>query len=331
MENKWLNKIRDFIVNHKWKDDRRLIIFLVCVGIATIFWFLNVLDKDYRVELTFPVRYTNLPKNKILAQDPPSHFELEVNAHGFSILRHKLSLSFSPLVFNVNQFTRRSMEKNDRSKFAIPSRRFMDRISDQISNELKVVHISPDTLYFDFDRIIDKKIRVNPNLKVSYEKQFYLNGEIKTRPDSVMVSGPESILDTLSFVLTKYTDFEDLDQSVQRNVSVLETEKYSVQPKRVVLNIPVEEFTQKQLDVPIEVIDIPEGVNVNLFPAKVRLSFMTGLSNFGVISPDDFLVNVRYQDILDKKEKLSLSITRQPANIQRLSLSVNQVEYLIEK
>ncbi len=331
MENKWINKIRDFFKNLNLKDDRRVVIFLVCVGIATSFWFLNALSKDYKVELSFPVRYTNLPENKNLTNEPPANFILEVNAHGFSILRHKLSLAFSPLVFNVNQFTGKMMEESTRSSFAISSRRFIGPISDQISNELQISHIWPDTLHFKFDQIIEAKVKVLPNLKIDFKKQYYQNGEIRTRPDSVLVSGPKSVLDTLKYVQTKFQNYNEIDQTIQRNISLEESEIFNCQPKRVVLNIPVEEFTEKQLEIPITVYGLPENMKINLFPAKTRLTFMTGLSIFNEITINDFEASVSYRDILKNQDRLIVNITRQPVNIQALNISTTEVEYLIEK
>ena len=313
------------------KDDRRVVIFLICVGIATSFWFLNALDKDYKVELNFPVKYTNLPKNKNLANEPPPKFVLEVNAHGFSILRHKLSLAFSPLVFNVNQFTGKIMEDSERSNFAIPSRRFINPISDQVSNELRISRIWPDTLYFKFDQIVERKVKVKPHVELNFEKQFFQNGEARMRPDSVTVSGPKSILDTLQFVRTKHQTYKEVNQTIQRNVSLEESELFEFEPKRVVLNIPVEELTEKRLIVPITITGLPDSIKVNLFPSRTRLTFMTGLTLFNEISASDFEASVSFADILKNPDRLGVNLTRQPANIQGLTIATTEVEYLIEK
>ena len=308
-----------------------MVIFLICVGIATSFWFLNALNKDYKVELSFPVKYTNLPKDKVLASNPPSHFILEVNAHGFSILRHKLSLSFSPLVFNVNEFTGKRMEQSDRSKFAISSRRFTDRISDQISNELRIDHIWPDTLYFNFDKIVQKKVKVAAQLNLEFKRQFYQNGLVQTRPDSILILGPQSVLDTIDVIYTKQQDYKEIDQTIQRNISLEETDNISLETKRVVLTIPVEEYTQKELEIPISIEGLPDSVKVNLFPTKAKLSFMAGLSTFNEIVETDFKASVSFQDIQKKQEKLQVIIAEQPANLQAVSITPTEVEYLIEK
>ena len=313
------------------KDDRKIVVFLICLAIATVFWFLNALNKEYTVDLSFPVRYTNLPKNKVLANKPPEEFILKVNSYGFTILRHKLSMAFSPLVFNVNEFTSGKMESSSNAKFKIATRQFIKRLSGQVSNELEITEIQPDTLYFEFDRIVKRKIKVKENITYDLKKQYFLNGEVTTEPDSVWVSGPESVMDTIQYVSTKYQHYKDLDKDIQRNVLLETYDNLELYPKRVVLKIPLEEFTEQQLLIPIKIMGAPDDISVKLFPDKAKVSFLVGLSHFSEITATDFHLSVPYSAIEEKKEMLDITLDSQPQYILSVSVTPEQVEYLIEK
>ncbi|MCW0482261.1 hypothetical protein [Gaoshiqia sediminis] len=331
MNYKWINSIQAIFRLLRMKNDRRLIIYLICVAISTIFWFLNALNKEYSVELYFPVKYTNLPKNKLLSNTPPDRFSLKVNSYGFTILRHKLSLAFSPLVFDVNEFTGKRMETSDHAEYAIPSKQFINRISEQVSNELRITEIHPDTLYFRFDRIVAKKIAIQPNLSYELKKQHLLSSIITTQPDSAMVWGPETVLDTLQFIQTKHQHFKSLDHTIQQQVALAPNKNMVYEPNRVALNIPVEEYTEKQLMVPVTVRNLPDSVQVNLFPDKVKVNFLISLNRFSEIKPTDFLISVSFQDILNKVELLDLKLESQPPYSFSVSFSPEKVEYLIEQ
>jgi YbbR domain-containing protein len=99
----------------------------------------------------------------------------------------------------------------------------------------------------------------------------------------------------------------------------------------VLLEIPVEEYTEKQVTVPVTVRNLPPGTQVNLFPDKVNVSFMIALSRFKEVKAADFKITVEFQDIKSKKEMLDLKVDAQPAYIQSVSVSPEQIEYLIEK
>lgn len=303
----------------------------MCVGIATFFWFLNALEKEYSVEISFPVQYTNLPKNKVLSNKLPDHFVLEVRSFGFTLLRYKLSTAFSPLVFNVNDFTGGVMEETNKTFYAVSSRQYRSKLADQMSNEFAITGIEPDTLYFRFDRVISKQVKVEPDIRYDLKKQHFLSGLIKTEPDSVKVQGPKTAIDTLEIVKTVPQYFKGLDKLTQKTVELQAIKNVEFIPRRVLISIPVEEYTEKQLLVPLTINNLPAGIHVNLFPAQVKVSFMIGLSQFSKITPQDFKLSVSYDDLKNKPEYLTVRIEKQPPYVESVNYLPVRVEYLIEK
>lgn len=331
VENKWINKVRIFFQKFQIKNERKLVIFLICVGIASTFWLLNALEKEYAVELTFPVRYTNMPDNKMLINDPPKQFVLNVRSGGFTLLRYKLSMAFSPLVFNVGEIGGEMISDKNQLRYAIQSKQYQKNMADQISSELNLTAIHPDTVYFQFDEIITQKKKVIPNVDFRLKKQHYLYDEITVIPDSVDVHGPKTILDTLSGVRTVLQNFKELDQLVQRTAALQEIKILGFDPKRVTIQIPVEEYTEKQLSIPITIDNAPDNFKINLFPAEVKISFMIGLSRFSEIDSSDFKASVSYTDILRKLDYLPVSLEKIPPHLKSVNFLPVKIEYLIEK
>ena len=81
---------------------------------------------------------------------------------------------------------------------------------------------------------------------------------------------------------------------------------------------------------PITVTDVPENVNVKLFPDKAKVSFMVGLSHFSDVTEKDFKLTVPYSAIENKKEILKISLNAEPPNILSVAVNPEDVEYLIE-
>lgn len=326
-----INRFLEFLKSGLKRQDRRIFIYLICVGIATIFWFLNALSKNYTVDLDFPVHYTNLPKNKILVNEPPKEFTLQVNSFGFTLLRHKLQLSFSPLVFNVNDFTRNIMETTKQSGYTIQTSQYLDEIADQLSSELKVLKITPDTLHFNFDQIVQKNIKVYPNVQIELKKQYQLSGPIRTKPDSITVYGPKSILDTLKQVETNYQTFKSVSEAIQRNVSLVDYDNLKFDNHRIVLIIPIEEYTEAQRLIPVSIINKPDSINLKLFPNRVKVTYLVGLSRYSEILPGDFKLSVSWTDLNPDNSRLKVEILALPPFVKSVKILPEEVEYLIEK
>ncbi len=313
------------------RPDKRVIIYLVCVGIATVFWLLNMLGKNYTTDVDLPVQYTNLPKNKVLINELPKKITLHVDAFGFTLLRHKLNLTFSPLVFNINDFTRNMMENGKRSEYLILTNQYLNEIADQLSSDVKVISISPDTLWFNFDQMIQKKVKVYPNVRIEPKRQYQLSGPIRTRPDSVLVFGPRSVLDTLNHVSTQYQRFESVSEAIQKDVMLVGIDDIEIKEQRVELNIPIEEFTESQMLIPLSVENKPDGITIKLFPNRVKVTFFVGLSRYSEILPADFKMVVSWNEIAPGRSVLKVQTRAVPPFVKSVKIIPEEVEYIIEK
>lgn len=326
----WVYKIVRYLKKIYFKNDKRVAVFVVCVGIATGFWFLNALSKTYTVDMSVPVRYINLPNNKTLSNQLPSQFELKIKAHGFTILRCQLSFLLMPLDFNVNDMTNDRMMERRKSNFAFPTRQFLSELSYQLSNELDILSMNPDTLYFRFDHLGQKLVKVKPVIKVNLKKQFQISGEIETNPDSVTINGPQSILDTLQFAYTEIQKFNAVDQPIQAEALIQKQKESFIEPQKVAINIPIEEYTEAQLSVPVMIANLPSGMNIKLFPAKVKVAFQVGLSRFQEMHPEDFKLFVNYSEIKAGKQRLKIIRESSPTFLYDLKITPEEIEYLIE-
>lgn len=320
--------IAKFLKLEKLKNDKQIVAFLVCLLIATVLWFLNALGKDYISTISYPVKYVNAPSKHFLANTPPAKFELKVEAHGFTLLRHKLSLAFSPIILNISAITRDMEGKS--GVYNIRTENLVRRISDQVSKEISISEIRPEFIKLVLDSLITKKVPVKLNIKAEFKPQFYLEDPISASPDSVTITGPAMVLDTISLLNTESKTFERLDTPTEKAVALLHPEKTTLSPEKVMVKIPVERFTEKELKIPVEVRNKPEGVKIKLFPSEVKLSFLVGLSEFENTTDANFKASVDYADITKNPEALQIKIDTIPSFIQMLRISPAKVEYLIE-
>jgi hypothetical protein len=326
----WVYKFVKYLKKVYFKNDKRVAAYLVCVAIATGFWFLNALSKTYTVKIVAPVEYYNLPNNKTLANNLPDKFEMTIRSHGFTILRRKLIFLLGPLSFNVNEMTNSRMLENKKNSFAFPTRQFLTELSYQLSNDIEILSMTPDTLFFRFGQMTQKRVPVKPVVNVNLKKQFQISGEITTEPNTIVVNGPQSTMDTLQWVYTKAKVFNTVDESIQVKAEISPVKELFFDPQSVELVIPVEEYTEAQQSVPVMLTDTPANVKVKLFPARVKVSFLVGLSRFSEIHPEDFKLAVSYTDIEAGQQRLRIKTVSAPAFLYDVKITPEEIEYLIE-
>jgi len=325
---KKLTEILSSFSLEKIKSDRRIVVFALCLLIATGLWFLNALSKDYTATVNYSVRFVNPPNELFLTSNPPSKFEFKVEAHGFSLLRHKLSLSSSPVVLDLTSIW--NEQGTNQNIMTIQTRSLIRRIADQVSSEITINDISPQILTFTFDSLTVKKVPVKVNINTEFKPQFYQKEEITTQPDSIEITGPASILDTTQAVESETIEIKNIDADIEKAIKILSPENINISEEKVIVKIPVERFTEKEINVPVQVENNPPNLNIKLFPAEVKISFLVGLSEYENITAADFKAFVDYNEADYDTETLEISIGSKPPFLQMLRISPQTVEFLVE-
>lgn len=326
--NKRIEKISGYFKTKKFRNDKRVVVFLVCVLIATVLWFLNALSKDYTTTIFYPVKYVSAPKNQFLANELPSKLELKVQAHGFTLLRHKLNLTFSPIVLNLTNITRNvELEPNG---YRVSTNNLIRRVADQVSNEISITDILPEFIVIKLDSLKTISVPVLTNIEVNFKPQFDLKEPISTYPEKIQITGPATILDTIFSLQTIGKIYDNIDSNLEKTVELIYPKGITVKPEKVSIKILVEKFTEKEIKVPVQVKNKPEEVKIKLFPSDIKLTVLVGLSEFERITMSDFNVFVDYNKISSSTENLEVIIESKPAFVQIKRFSPEVVEYLIE-
>jgi YbbR domain-containing protein len=208
----------------------------------------------------------------------------------------------------------------------------LPKISAQIGTECTITSIKPDTLFFAFDRIISKKVPVIPDLGINTERQYFVKGKISVTPDSVKITGPKHLLDTMNCVRTLYRKFSGLNRTIKRTVGIYTSKQYTVSDRSAAITIQVEQFTEAEAKVRVKVLNAPQALDVKIFPDAVKVTGLVAISDYRRFQdlPFDVVLDVAKADLV-KEKRLPLEIRNVPAFINSLRLTPPDVDFLIEK
>jgi hypothetical protein len=328
------HNIKDIVNDKIFKRiDHRILVYLVFVGISTVFWFLNELNNTYNSTINYPIKFTHIPKTKSLVNDLPEYLQLSVNTDGYTLLRYKFGPKVFPIVVNLEKHTNINIINNPNVKqFQLQTRYLRRSINKQLQNNIEIVDIFPDTILFQFSNIVSKRVVVKSNVELGFTEECFLDGEITFIPDSITVTGPDIILDTLRAIYTKFKVFDKLNKPVKEFITLQKQNKLKYSNKNVEIVIPSTKFTQLQFEVDINTVNVPDTLLLKTFPEKVKVSCMVSLADYNNIKASDFVIDVDYADIehlLGDKLFLNMRIT--PHKVRSVSYSPEQVEFIIDK
>jgi len=316
---------------NKIRRNRDLLVFFMFLVLSTGLWILNALRKEYTTTISYPVKYTEFPDDFILLGKPQNKLHLKIKSLGYTVLPYHMGRILDPELLNVSHFKR---IKNGSTYGAyVATKDLIKAFSDRLANGVELLEIYPDTLFINFEKKERKLVPVRFKSALSFKQQFYQSGRISLKPDSVTVSGPASIVDSLEYVTTEKKLFEDLKDSLIRNVSIQSVKNVVIQPGRVIVSIPVEPFTQKKINVPIHHIHIPDSLLLKSFPGHINISFTVAVSQFNSISASDFDAFVDFNSKLSGAlpDRLKVKLQTIPNEIKDVSYTPLFVDCLFEK
>ena len=314
--------IRDFLLS---KPSREFFIFLFFFIIAAAFWLVQTLDSEYEVEVKVPVKLKNVPENIVITSDFPSDITVNLRDKGNTLLNYQLTKRFYPISIDFAEYQTR------RHHVTILSSVFQKSIASQLNPSTHIVSMKPDTLEYYYSEGKSKKVPVKLQAKVAAGQQYYLSDTIFT-PDQVTVYAPPSALDTIEAAYTKYFEETQIEDTLRRQVELSGSRGVKFVPDVVELVLPVDIYTEKTVEVPIEGVNFPANKILRAFPSKVKVTFHVGLSKYLDISPEDFRILVSYEELVKLgSEKYTVKIKKMPQGISQIRINPSQVDFLIEQ
>jgi len=71
------------------QNHKKLRIFLLFLLLATLFWSLIKLSKEYISEVEFELAYSEIPNNKLIQNEPDKKVKLTLKTVGFKLLNYE--------------------------------------------------------------------------------------------------------------------------------------------------------------------------------------------------------------------------------------------------
>ena len=289
-------------------------------------WLINALNKDYIAELSYDVKFINTNDKIIVVSKFPKQIIMTVKTDGFTILKNNLNLNPLPLIIDVNKTFKKSKNK---LYFVTNSKRNIFKKINK-NNNINIIDIYPDTIFADYTKNISKKFKIYPNVSYKLKQQYFIS-KIIISPDSLTVTGPKIILDTLSRVESEYLNIGTVDKNIKQNLKIKSVKNLSFDIKRVNIKLVIKKFTESKIKIPIDIINLPDSININLIPNNINISYNVALNDFKYVKANDFKIVFDYKKINNNSSFSKIDLVKYPSYIKNIQVSPQQVKYIIYK
>ncbi len=305
---------------------KKVLSFTLFLLISTVFWFLNVLGEEYTESISYPVKYINLPENKAESKPLPSRLELKISTSGYRLLDYYLTANIPQVIIDYNNIKAKTIL--GKYKYILTKDLSEDIL--RVFKSVNIKSINPDTIVFDFHQILKKKVAVQPLATYTLANGFVEKGKMFSKPDSIVINGPQNLIEKINMVYTGVVSLAEINKTTKRNVALKKISGIKFSTYRINVTIPIEQATEKIIELPIHANNEVGNSTIRLIPNTVSLSYKVGLSKYTDITKDQFSVFVNYTDSTKNSDVLKVELLKFPKDIYEIEYSPNFIEYIIE-
>ncbi len=299
-------------------------LFLLCSGLA---WFVSNLTERYTSTTSFDLEYINVPDSLLFKGSSNDKLDVKLNCSGFQFLRY----NFSPRVVQLDL----SYIKKKGSKYYLPQETCIKQIEGQLPPSITLVDVdNRDTLYFALYRLYSKSVPVVTRLKIDYAQNYMLDGTLKMEPTEVTLSGPKNEIDTIGNVRTSTAILKDVSNDFSKNLALVKSvkllnTKYSTNEVRITGKVA--RFSEKIVEVPVEVINLEPDMQIKTFPNKVSVLCKGKIERLKKVKASDFRVVADFNTVKDTKSSMiTLNLANKPEGLFDIKLLEKEVEYILK-
>jgi YbbR domain-containing protein len=206
-------------------------------------------------------------------------------------------------------------------------------LEEQVNINFEKARFIQESLSVEFQPKKNKWVNVRPRIDLNYAVGYSAGELVSLQPDSVQVSGPENIIDTLQNLNTVYLKINNINTNVSGRVKIDTTNlgMLSFYNTEVTYSQEVEKFTEGSVKVPVEILNKPEDTNIAIFPKEVLVYYQVNLKQYEMVKAENFRVVCDFNDIDDGDDFIIARITEAPLMVRNLRLNERKIQFVIKR
>lgn len=300
---------------------------MLCMGIAFAFWLLTKLSNQYRTRISIAIDY-QLPDGEIFSQPPPTACDVDLLASGWELIsmrQRRITITGKEIALGGS----------------LQEKSIQDKIKNALNTPAQIYQVVPQQIALQTERLQRKTVPLRADVQVACAAQYRLWGKPSLNISEVQLSGPQSLLDTIEFWSTEALAYPELDHSVRSIIALRShpNSQVSISPSSAELSINVQQATEKQLALPVQIRSARADSNliVALLPQSVTLTCVVGLKDFARLQASDFEAYIdlpsTYTSSADGSQQLPVRVQlRNPATqADVLRIQPASVRFLVRK
>ncbi len=254
--------------------------------LAVLLWAVVTTDKVYNTRIEVPLKIVRLAKNRVLLNPVPDKVVLEVRGRG----RALIGLNFFNTAFKLE------LPEADHS-LTIDLMDYKNSFNIPREMNITVVDIiEPKKLKLEIDEYSEeyKPIKLISEVIPS---AGYILMDVKPERDSVLLSGPQSIVEQVEYISNESYNRKDVKYPFTEKIKLVEPKPgiTRLDPETIEVTFIIEQLVERSVyNIPIQMVGVPDNLIASAIPPAVSLRVKGGESLVSALKADEITVLFNY-------------------------------------
>ncbi len=267
---------------------------IVAFILAIFIWFFVVTENEYETVVDVPILPVNISPSKVVLNELPSTAKVKIRGTGKDLI-----------ALGVGRSGRIELDLSDADKsktFLLkPQAVSLSRASDAVhSTEI----LMPDSVTVLLDSFYGKKVPIRPNVKVLAAPGFTAVGDLVLKPDSVLISGPRSLVTPVTEIPTVTAQFTDLTFDLKDVLTLKKpntvNEKVDIAVTQTEVSVDIQQLIELSISgIPVQVKNVPRNLTVHVIPSTMSLILEGGGDLLAALDRHDISAYIDYDRVKD--------------------------------
>lgn len=312
--------IRETFKNLTSRNYKAYLLFLI---LTLILWFAIQLTKSYSFQNELSIQLSNIPKHIVL-DSSEQNLNVNLKSNGFKLWKY--NMSSDKFTIDFNDFA------VDSFQLKMGASQLKKIIANTYDFNSEDITLDKLLLTFEFKRKETQIVPVKSYLKFRFASGYNTIDTLKLSPDSVVISGSKQDLEKINSIKTQQVELKNVDDTLRGEIPLVKpNSNVEISYDKVEYYLPVKKFSENALMIDIEAINIPDSLELNIFPNEAKVSFLVALQSFENVSSTDFKVVCDYDKRYQKDGIMIPKLVKYPDNILNPKLHIRKVDYLVKQ
>lgn len=300
---------------------RKIITISFIFIFSILLWIFISFSGEFLINVNLPIEIVDIPSELAISSVSSQNVNLSLKGNGWILAQHTLGRDPK---FNLSS-------PQNIGKEAVSTRNSIN-LNNWLSSTLQIIEINPEKVSIKVEKLKTKRVEIIPLLSLSFKPGYDLVSKLSISPDSVDITGPESILDSINFINTQIKYLSKLDSYEAVELKLTQPKFTIISLEKCSVSFDVQKIVDKTFEnLRVETINMPNGYEVILSPSKINVILRGGINFLSKLKNEDIKVYIKFQQAVNDTVGALEPTIELPEFTSIIDIKPRSLEYIIQK